>query len=79
MALLKNGRLNQVSLSGTLDIKTRTFLDDLLNNKRIKDYTPYVNDLWIEVESEWVPIEFGLKKLGDEIYNEYIKHGRQEA
>ena len=75
MNILKSGCRNQMSGNGTLDTREYSFLERLYKKATIKDYT---FDGWIKVGSEWVPTVFGLKKLGENVYNEYIEHCRQE-
>ncbi len=68
--------MSRTSMNGTLTIQMFKFLEDLYAQQKIKDYT---YDGWIQIQTDWVPIEFGMKKLGDNFYNEYLEHRRQRS
>lgn len=67
------GPMSRTSMKVTLTLKQWSFLEQLFKEKNIKNYT---YDGWLLVTDEWYPIEFGLKKLGDNTYNEYLEHCR---
>ena len=66
---LKNGRMNRVSGNQTTATREYNFLEKLCSRAKIKNYT---YDGWIQIGTEWVPTEFGLKKIG--VYDEYLEY-----
>ena len=66
--------MNQTSMNGIPCTQMRVFLEDLLKKNKITDYT---YDGWVQLHSrEWYPTKVACKHLGDEVYNEYLEHGR---
>jgi hypothetical protein len=68
------GVMNQMNMSGTLNMQTFAYLDRLFEVRLIEDYT---DDGWVQLQQRWYPAKIACEKLGDNIYNEYLKYCRQ--
>ena len=69
----RSGWKNQMNGKQIPNMREYKFLEHLYEKLTIKDFT---DDGWIQVGNKWLPVEYGLRKLGDNVYNEYIEYCR---